>query len=64
MWGFINSNIYDDPDKPGNQGTPHLDGVVSATNLEFNVEYRFESVNDADYRAVLDYNEQKGVVLG
>jgi hypothetical protein len=64
MWGFINSNIYDDPDKPGNQGTPHLDGVVSATNLEFNVEYRFESVNDADYRAVLDYNERQGVVLG
>lgn len=64
MWGFINTNIYGDPNKPGNQGNSYLDGVVEARELEFDREYGFRELNDADYLAVLDYNRAGSLGLG
>ncbi|MCB9889122.1 MAG: hypothetical protein H6836_06050 [Planctomycetes bacterium] len=56
MWGFINSNLYDDPNKTGSQNNQYLDGVVEATELGYGREYEFSVRKRPDYEAVLRYN--------
>lgn len=58
IWGFISSNIFDNPNKPGNQGTPHLDGIVTARNLELGQSYDFDPLQPVDLAAVEEFNDR------